>query len=186
MNTKTLDTIQKLFNAGRVISKIVFIFSVVGFILSAVTLITTPILPGTFKLGSVDIHGLLNSTDLANKAEVYAKMAESVLFCACEAVLAKLAEIYFKKELEVGTPFDFGIAKKLLNLGICVTAVSFGATVLTAIGEAVINKFIIKSGNFSADFSMSASIGIGVALIIMSFMCKYGAEILQAKNNSEE
>ena len=186
MKTKTLDTIQKLFTAGKVLSKIIFIFSVVGFILSAVTLITTPIVPGSLKLGGVDINSLLNATDLASKAEIYGKLAEGIVFCACEAVLAKLAELYFKKELEVGTPFDFTIAKKLLTLGICVTAVSFGATVLVAIGEAIINKFFIEAGTYSADLSMSGSIGIGVALIIMSFLCKYGAEILQAKNSSEE
>ena len=185
MKTKTLDTIQKLFNAGRVISKIIFVFSVVGFILSVVTLVTTPIIPGAFKLGGVNIYGLLGNATASSKAEVLAKLIESMIFCASEAVLAKLAELYFKKELEVGTPFDFAIAKKLLNLGICVTAVSFGATVFVAIGEAVINKFFIEAGTYSADLSLSGSIGIGVALIIMSFLCKYGAEVLLARNSAD-
>ena len=55
------------------------------------------------------------------KAYLQAFMKREILIagiCAGEAVLAKFAEHYFKRELTDGTPFNLGGAKELMRLGI--------------------------------------------------------------------
>ena len=55
------------------------------------------------------------------KAYLQAFMKRKILIagiCAGEAVLAKFAEHYFKRELTDGTPFNLGGAKELMRLGI--------------------------------------------------------------------
>ena len=63
MQTKTLGTIQTLAKIGRVLSKIVFIFSLIGAIGCAAGILSVRFLPESIQLGKTTIQGLVELTD---------------------------------------------------------------------------------------------------------------------------
>lgn len=124
MQTKTLDTIQTLSKIGRVLSKIVFIFSLIGAIGCAAGILSVRFLPESIQLGKTTIQGLVELTDKLTPAVAYAAMITAEILCVGEAILAEIAERYFKREIADGTPFTFDGAKALQRLGIMMIVAS--------------------------------------------------------------
>lgn len=178
MTTKTLGTIQKLSNVGKILSKIVFIFSIIGFVGCIAGIISLSVFPdGGFKIGGMTIHGLAETNADISMGTAYTAMAIAIVFCAGEAVLAKFAGNYFKHELDAGTPFTFDGAKEMLRLGILTICIPAATSTIAAITYAIMSHAF--TGVDKLDFSNAFSIGLGVMFIIMSLICKHGAEVSQ-------
>ena len=88
---KTLGVIQKLAKLGKILSKIVFIFCLVGGICCAVGIISLQFIPESFKLGGVTIQSMVERDAGISLGTSYASMAAGLILCVGEAVLAKLA-----------------------------------------------------------------------------------------------
>ena len=108
-------------------------------------------------------------------------MAVGAIICAGEAVLCRIAGRYFKNELEAGTPFTFDGAKELLRLGIYTICIPVVTVVASEIVYQVMKHFL--SNVDKLEIGNAVSVELGVMFIIMSLLCKYGAEI--AKDNKE-
>ena len=181
---KTLKTIQIFAKIGKVISTIVFIFSIIG---AVVTLIALSAIVG---LKDVQLEGRTFADILwetgVNFATMIFSCAISILSCIASAVVSKFAEIYFTNELELGTPFTFDGAKELLRLGIIATAVPVGLSTITGIAFTITHLFYPHLDE-SMISNEPISVGIGIMLIILSFICKHGAELAdelqEAKGN---
>ncbi len=174
---KTLDTIQKLSKLGRILSKIVYILCLVGGICSVVGLVGTLLLADGIKLGGVTIHGLIEKNAETSMGTIYASLAAGILLCAGEAVLAKLAETYFRKELEAGTPFTLEGAKELIRLGICAICIPLGAQLLAETVYQIMAN--VLKGVSELKVESSVSLGLGIMMIIAGLLCRYGAELTQ-------
>lgn len=105
---------------------------------------------------------------------VYAAMAAGMVFCAGEAVLAKFAEHYFKRELADGTPFTLDGAKELNRLGVLTICLPIGTQIAAEIVHAVMEQAM--QGVAPLSLNSSASAALGVMFIILSLICRYGAE----------
>lgn len=177
---KSLITIQKLMKAGKILSKIAFIVSVVGFCITIVCMISLGIGFDSFKIGGVTVYGIIKNSTNMSFQEIYAMLVSSIIMLAGEAVLAKFAERYFKKELKVGTPFDDSTSKDLLNLGILAIVIPIGTQIISEIINALIGEFSATEISFSVEISGTGMLGI--MFIVMSFVCRYGAELQNALN----
>ena len=174
---KTLKTIQTLAKIGKILSKIVFVFCIVGLCLCVAAVCVLSLGAGTMKVGDVTVDGLIEEHASVNEATVYAGIAVVALFCAAEAVQSKCAERYFRNELADGTPFTLRGAKELLRLGILVIAVSIGTVVGCEIGLGIASGITPNIDRFSAgDYG---SVGLGIGMILFSLLCRYGAELKQ-------
>ena len=90
---KALPTIQKLSKLGKVLSRIAFIFAVIGFVGCIAGLISAAFGNGSIiKLGSVSLHGMISASGEANLKAVAAALVGWLILCAGEVVLAKFAE----------------------------------------------------------------------------------------------
>ena len=124
---KTLSIIQKLSKIGKVLSKIMFIFCVIGFCGCIVGIFSMALGAETLKFGGVTLESILNTEAEVTVGTVYAAMAAGMILCAGEAVLAKFAEHYFKRELADGTPFTFAGAKEMQRLGTLISVLTMQA-----------------------------------------------------------
>lgn len=124
---KTLNIIQKLSKIGKVLSKIMFIFCIIGFCGCIVGIFSMALGAETLKFGGVTLESILNTEAEVTIGTVYAAMAAGMILCAGEAVLAKFAEYYFKRELADGTPFTFAGAKEMQRLGILISVLTMQA-----------------------------------------------------------
>lgn len=171
---KTLNTIQKLSKIGKVLSKIMFIFCIVGFCGCIVGILSMALGAPTLKIGGVTLESILNTEAEVTVGTVYAAMAAGMILCAGEAVLAKFAEHYFKRELDDGTPFSLGGAKEMQRLGIMTICLPIGTQIVAEIVHAVMEQTMQDVAPLRLD--NAGSVALGIMFIVMSLLCRYGAE----------
>lgn len=172
----SLKNIQTLSKIGKVLSKIAFIFSVIGFFSGASGLISLALGKDALAvIGNIKVHGTILSDMGVNAANFAAALSGWMIVCAGEAVVAKFAEIYFKNELHAETPFTIIGAKELQRLGILAIAVSVFCNVAGVLVEGVISGFTDIENK--VDFNIYSNIALGVGFIIVSLLCRCGAEL---------
>ncbi len=179
---KSLSTIQRLSKIGKVLSKIAFIFSVIGFCGCIAGLLSLSFGNGSLiKIGGVTLHSLISEEYGYNIKSITAALSGWLIVCAGEAVLAKFAEVYFKNELTAGTPFTLAGAKEMLRLGILTLAIPTGCAVMGSIVEGIIVGFmkVPKTAAMDMSFDNEQSIALGVMFIVISLLCRYGAELME-------
>lgn len=175
MNTKTLDIIQKLAKIGKAFSKIIAvccIIGAVGCIVGIASLLTTGYVE--CSVDGISLHGLIENSAKISIGTLYAIMTVALILCIGEAIIAKQAEKYFRNELAAGTPFTFEGAKEMMRLGICIISISIGTVIAAPIAYAIINHY--HSNVIGMNLNGAVQIGMGVAFIISSLLCKLGAE----------
>lgn len=172
---KTLKTIQALAKTGRILSTIVFVFSLIGAIFCVVGIFTFALIPEGFKIGEMTIRALIEDKTGVGAGTIYASMAAGIVTCAGEAVLSKLAERYFANELKAGTPFTASGTSELMRLGICAVCIPVGTAIMAEIIRAVMKLFFANVGELVN--TAPATIGLGVMFIVTSLICRYGTEI---------
>lgn len=179
---KSLKTIQGFSKAGKILSKIVFIFSIVMFCTLAVGLIGLMFGSDVFKLGGESIASYIEDEAQLSLEAIYSSAITGMIISACEIFIAKTAENYFKFEINEKTPFTFEGAKKMRTLGIVTVCVTLASQPICGIADSITAKVMGSAESFESD--ATANIIIGVTFIIVSFLCSYGAEILNEKTNA--
>ena len=176
---KTLNNIQKLSKIGKVLSRIVFIFCIIGFCGCIVGIISMALGTPTLKIGGVTLESILSIEAGVTAGTAYAAMAAGMILCAGETVLSKFAEHYFKRELADGTPFNLGGAKELMRLGIFTICIPIGTQIIAEIVYAVMEQTLRGVAPLQLDHS--GSVALGVMFIVISLICRYGAELREGK-----
>lgn len=186
--SKNYKIVQKLAKIGKILSKVAFVFSIIGICGCLVGLLSNVFGSGkVFKIGGVTIYGLLADFTAYNVKSISATLVAWLIVCIGQAVLAKFAELYFCNTLMAGTPFTETGARELRRLGIMAIAIPTGCVVLAEIVQGIMMGFMNMTADGGADLSFDneASIIVGVMFIACSFLCGYGAEVLEGKNNTK-
>lgn len=176
---ESLKIIQILAKLGRILSKIIYICCIVGFCGCIVGMLSLAVGAETLKLGGVTLHSILQAKASLSVNSLYAIMVAGMLLCAGEGVLARFAEHYFARELADGTPFDLGGAKELFRLGVLTVSIPLGAQLLAEIAHGVLAQ--LYSDVAPLELEGFGSVGIGVMLMVMSVLCRCGAEQRNAR-----
>lgn len=179
---KSLQTIQKFSKIGKILSKMAFIFSVIGFCGCIAGILSMSLgNDSLIKLGGVTLHKLISEEYGYNIKSITATLSGWLVVCAGEAVLAKFAEVYFRNELKAETPFTLAGAKELLRLGILTIAIPTGCAVAGSIVEGVIVGFmkVEKAAAMDMYFDNEASIVLGIMFILGALLCRCGAERME-------
>lgn len=171
---KTLKIIQTLAKIVQIVSKIVFICCIVGASGCVLGIISLACGLEGIKIGGVTLKNIIQNEAGYSVGTLYTQMAASVFLCAGEGVSAKFAEVCFKRELERGTPFDLNFARETFRLGIITICVPLGALVLAEITQGIMSHALEDVQALNLDGS--SSFGGGIAIIIISLLCRLGAE----------
>ena len=180
---KELKTIQTLSKIGKVLSNIVFVFCVVGFCLCAVGAVGVAVGFDAIKLGNVTVQGLVQSDGELSKAALVAVLTAGAIVCAAEAVLARFAVHYFARELKDGTPFTRGGARELQRLGILAICLPLGGQILAQIVCSILAETLPNAS--VPDLEYSGSVGLGIMMLVMAQVCKYGAALADGRVQTE-
>ena len=177
---KSLKTVQGLAKAGRILSTIVFICSIVAGALCAIGALLTGIIGG----GMVDfVNRYLVKFDggaVALTADyMLTALICGVIICAAEAVLSKFAINYFKRELKDGTPFTFGGAAELKRLGLLAIFIPIGAYAAAGVFYGIMK--LTHPDLAEINCSGALTILTGALLLAGSCLCKLGAEQAEGK-----
>lgn len=179
---KTLITIQKLARLGKLLSKVVFICCIVGVCSCIVGIASLAAGVETLKIGSVTLGGIVEKSAEMSMGSFYATMAVGIILCAGEAVLSRFAHLYFRHELEDGTPFTLEGAKEMLRLGVLTVCIPFASLLLAVITHGVLAQYLPDVADLKLD--CDGSFALGIMFILTSLICKYGAEICAQRKGS--
>lgn len=175
----TLNVIQKLSKIGKVLSRIIFIFCIIGFCGCVVGILSMALGAPTLKIGGVTLESILSMEAGATTGTAYSAMAAGMILCAGEAVLAKFAEHSFGCELADGTPFTFAGAKEMQRLGILTLCLPIGTQIVAEIVHAVMEQTM--QGVAPMQLDNGGSVALGIMFIVLSLICRYGAELHEEK-----
>lgn len=173
--SRTLEKIQKVFKAGKILSTIVMVCCIIGIIGCVLGGAVLYLVGDTvIDLGNMTLHGLIEMTGGITMGEIYTALMAGLIECIGEVVLSCLAIRFFKRELEIGTPFDFEVADRMKKLGIQTIVIPLAASMLASIAA----QTMMMNFNVSTDLHVEASvsIGLGVSFLVGSLLCRYGAE----------
>lgn len=179
---KTLKTIQTLSKIGKVLSRLMFIFCIVGLCGCIVGILSMALGAPALKFGGVTLESILNTEAEVTVGTVYAALAVSMILCAGEAVLAKFAEYYFKRELADGTPFSIDGAKEMQRLGILTICIPIGTQIVAEIVHAVMEQTM--QGVAPLQLDNAGSVALGIMFIVMSLICHYGADVYEERKTT--
>ena len=162
--SKNLTIVQKISKVLGILSKIGYIMSIVGLVCCIVGLVLSVV-------GGI-------STQFAQKFDITMKQVigyclAGLVICIVSVVVTKAHKDYFEMEQKVGTPFTAEGAKSFRTLGI----MNIVAPLVCIIAVAIIRSVFKINFDYSAD----GSFGTGIAMILLSFVLAYGAELEEKK-----
>lgn len=173
----TLKAVQTLSKIGKVLSKIVYICCIIGFCGCAVGIVAMLIGGESVKLSGVALHSILQTEAGIDGGTIWAAIAVGLILFVGEFFISNMAYRYFDRELKAGTPFTLNGAKELMHLGISVIWIPIVAVVLAQVAQGMIAQFMENAEKLNLDgFN---SVALGIMFIVMSLLCKLGAEEAQ-------
>lgn len=173
---KTLNTIQTLAKIGKGISRIVYICQIIALCMGLACLILLPLGAGAMlRLGGISLNDTLASGIGIGVAWV-AVLAWTIRV-AGEMVVTRSAWRYFTGEIQAGTPFTLAGAKEMQRLGILTIAVPLGCTIASAITTGIAGQLLQLETELT--FDNGSSVTIGIMLLVLSLVCRYGAELTE-------
>lgn len=180
---KTLDTIQKLARIGKTVTRIFLILSILFITLSIITLMAV-ILSDSMSVDvrNYTIGGLFRGRgDIAALDIIIYIIALSVFFIG-HTYLWNSAYRYFAVEVETGTPFKEENYRNLRALGIATILFPALFEMLTLILLNFASEHVF-SGSAIMEYNPLSTFSLGVMIIFVSLVCRYGAE-KEAKKNA--
>lgn len=178
---KTLNTIQTLSKIGKILSKIVYICCIIGLGGCAVGAVAMVVGANAANHSSMTLQSIFAAEANVSVGTVWAAIAVGAILCIGQIVISRMAWRYFKNELEAGTPFTFEGAKELLRLGISTVWIPVAAAIAAQIAQEVISQFMTNVEKLS--FDGFDTVALGVMFIVVSFLCKYGAQLRETDKN---
>ena len=180
---KSLKTIQIVMKVLRVLCLIGFIFCIVGAAGCFLGLISFSFLKDIEIEKGKSVAQYIIDTGNMSTNEVYTALAVGLFISLAGIALMKYNELFYKKEVDLGTPFKKEMAKKMREVGlvniIATIAISSIAAIAVAIAEAVTKE------NFYFNYSVFSSILYGVFLLFLSLFADYGAELEEKMKTPE-
>lgn len=183
---KSLKTIQTLFKVGKILSRLAFMFALIGFCGCIAGLLSLKFGSGELiRIGDITLHRLLDTGTGQNTQSICAALSGWSIVCAGEGVVAKFAEIFFRNEQAAGTPFTSDCAAEIGRLGVLTIAVPTGCAVVGKIMESIADSFQTGASALGSGLYLdtTGSIALGVAFLVMVVLCRYGAELREGSEN---
>lgn len=174
---KTLKQIQKICEIALIISKIVHALCIAGIVMCSLSLINQLISINNIVINGVTIHSIIDIKNISI-GDIYVRITIGLITCIGGFIKSKYSIDYYENELSVGTPLDVNLAEKLKRLGIREIVISLVVVILIMSAYGIFNYFYGDIKELS--INNNPGIGLGIAYIILSLVCKLGIE---NKNN---
>ena len=175
---KSLQTVQKTFRVFQVLTKIAFIFSVVGASICAVGALCAVTWYNGGEVFSLFGEPVTIFDSGKGLNQTLAVLLSDLVYLTADAILLFFAGRYFKAEQAEGTPFTENGANLIRKLGIRCIWMPIVAIVIASVITVCLG--VEQSG----DVSNLPSVITGVVLILASLIFRYGAE-LEERNRAQ-
>lgn len=170
-----LDKIQKGMRVLQILSKIILIFAIVGIALTSIgaALVASDVL----NMENQFLH-FLSVTAEMSKGQLVGTLTAAASSLLFGGIITAFAYRYFMAELKEGTPFTNAGADRIKQLGIIEIALS---VISMWIIDGIYENIGLAEWN---RFDDAGGITIGICLILLAMVVRYGAE-LEQKNRGK-
>ena len=175
---KSLQTIQKTCKVFQTLTKIAMILCFVGSGLLLLGLICGIVISSTGAVVSGGVETLFKLTASASFYEMIGTLLAEFVLTLTDALLFLHAYRYFSAEQADGTPFSQKGADLMKRLGILLIILPAVATILVGILHGIFDLTQIEA----ADVGNGTSVMMGIMLILVSLILRYGAELTEEKD----
>ena len=170
LKMSNLEKIQKGMRVLQILSKIVLVCAIVGVALTSIAavLVTADVL----NMENQYLHVLLVTAEMSKGrlAGILTAEAISLLF---GGIPMAFAYRYFTAELKEGTPFTSAGADRVKQLGIMEIVISM---ISMSVVDGIYENIGLAEWN---RFDDAGSVTLGICLILLSMVVRYGAELEQ-------
>ena len=170
---KSLQTIQKTFRVFQTLSKIAMVLSFVWAGLAALGLLCGIVWNWGGNVFGVNQELLHSLTVTGGLTEMIGVLLVDFILALTDGILLVFALRYFKAEQADGTPFSHSGADLMKRLGILLIVLPAVATILVGILHGIFDMVQIEA----ADVGNGTSVMMGIMLILVSLILRYGAEM---------
>lgn len=177
---KSLTTIQKTFRVFQILSKVFMILSFVAAGLALLGVTCAQVWRNGGTVVGADFEAMLSLTNTADLDQMIAELLSDTVYALTDGVLFLFAFLYFRLEQTDGTPFTQNGAKRIRNLGIKSIVLPIVAAIISAV---IYGCFSLTR---SADWNNAGFILLGIMLILVSLVFRYGAELEENVKESAE
>ncbi|MBP3460277.1 MAG: hypothetical protein J6K58_13795 [Lachnospiraceae bacterium] len=167
----SLTTIQKTFKVFQVLSKVAMIVSFVICGNALLYLLLIAIWHNGGGVTGADMETMMSLTGSSAIKQMIAALLSYAVYALTDGILFMYAFSYFRTEQKEGTPFTQNGADKLKSLGIKTIVMPIVAIVISAVIYECFS--VANSGNQSNE----TSVMLGIMLILVSLVFRYGAEL---------
>ena len=170
---KSLQTIQKICKIFQTLTKIAMILCFVGSGLLLLGLICGIVIASTGAVIAGNMETLYRLTSSASFFEMVGALLTEFMLTLTDAILFLHAYRYFSAEQADGTPFSHRGADLMKCLGITLIVLPAVAAILAG----VLCGIFRLSQNIEIDLSNGTSLIMGIMLILVSVILRYGADL---------
>ena len=170
---KSLQTIQKTFRVFQTLSKIAMVLSFVWAGLAALGLLCGIVWYSGGNVFGANQELLLTMTVTGGLTEMIGVLLVDFILALTDGILLVFALRYFKAEQADGTPFSHSGADLMKRLGILLIVLPAVATILVGVLHGIFDMVQIEA----ADVGNGTSVMMGIMLILVSLILRYGAEM---------
>lgn len=170
---KSLQIIQKTFRVFQTLSKIAMVLSFVWAGLAALGLLCGVLWYSGGNVFGVNQELLYSLTVTGGLTEMIGVLLVDFILALTDGILLVFALRYFKAEQADGTPFSHSGADLMKRLGILLIVLPAVATILVGILHGIFDMVQIEA----ADVGNGTSVMMGIMLILVSLILRYGAEM---------
>lgn len=165
-----LEKIQKGMRVLQILSKIILIFAIVGVILASIgaALVASDVL----NMENQYLH-FLSVTAEISKGQLVGTLTAAAVSLLFGGIMTVFVYQYFTEELKEGTPFTNTGADRIRQLGIIEIVLS---VISMCILDGIYKKISLAEWSRVNDAS---SITVGICLILLAMVVRYGAELEQ-------
>lgn len=173
--SNTQSKVQKLYKFGLFVCKFELWCSLIAFVCSVLLLLVQVLMGEGKPIGEVKIvYDIFDHVNKMSVGVIYAATTLGAITSFVNMIKSKLLVNYFKKELEIGTPFDMVLVNQLRKTGKQIIILSL----LLIIGcSATYNAFVKYFENIpEMDFTNIQFVSTGIVCLIFSLICRLATE----------
>ena len=169
-----LDKIQKGMRVLQTLSKIILILAIVGLALTSVGAIL--VASDVLNTENQFLHFLFAAAEIT-KGQLIGTLLAAATSLLLSGIFTVFVYRYFTAELKEGTPFTSAGADRIKQLGIMQIIL---AVLSAAITDGIYEKINLSDRN---RFDDAGSITLGICLILIAAVVRYGAELEHRKQS---
>ncbi len=176
----TLEKIRTIAKAGRIISRIILVLSVIALVMTLGLFMIFILRIEISSSADFSIRFVFSGKERLEALDVIFYIVTLIAMLISEIYLMNTAHTFFNLMVKSGTPFNGVSTDELAKLGFMTILLPFLIQLMTVVFAHLASKADVYDGSIVMDFNPTPTITLGIMFLFASAISRYGIEIENA------